>query len=177
MGADLDRLLAPDYPGDPGGLSIEQVRAMRAECQQVETGLSLLRRIVQGRLDIVGLELRRRAGGGDPADLGSLIEQLPDVLAENSRAAGSGRMPQVFASTDVDADLQAELDRIVGEASLANLPSVSDEELDAMADALAALERRVSSQRRQLFERIDALQAELTGRYRSGEASVDELLR
>ena len=177
MGADLDRLLAPDYLGDPGGLSIEQVRSMRAECQQVETGLSLLRRIVQGRLDIVGLELRRRADGGDPADLGSLIEQLPDVLAEHSRGAGSARLPQVFAPADIDADLQAELDGIVGEAALANLPSVADDELDTMAEALAVFEQRVSGKRRQLFDRIDSLQAELTRRYRSGEASVDELLR
>ena len=40
---------------------------MRTECQEVETGLSLLRRVVQGRLDIVGLELTRRAEGGDPS--------------------------------------------------------------------------------------------------------------
>ena len=30
---------------------------MRAECQEVETGLSFLRRVVQGHLDIVAAEL------------------------------------------------------------------------------------------------------------------------
>jgi hypothetical protein len=35
----------------------------------------------------------------------------------------------------------------------------------------------VSGQRRDLFERIDALQAEITRRYKTGEASVDSLLQ
>ena len=48
---------------------LAELRAMRAECQEVETGLSLLRRVVQGHLDIVGLELdaaRRRRGRRRP---------------------------------------------------------------------------------------------------------------
>jgi hypothetical protein len=46
-----------------------------------------------------------------------------------------------------------------------------------MADALSALEVRVSGCRRDLFERIDALQAEITRRYKTGEATVDSLLQ
>jgi hypothetical protein len=34
----------------------------------------------------------------------------------------------------------------------------------------------VSDLRRNLFDRIDAIEAELTRRYRTGEASVDSLL-
>jgi len=79
MAADLDVLLDPGYLGDLTTRPMEQVRAMRTECQEVETGLSLLRRMVQGRLDIVGLELTRRAEGGDPADLTDLIARLPAV--------------------------------------------------------------------------------------------------
>ena len=58
MATDLADLLEPAYLGDLPGRSMDEVRAMRAECQEVETGLSLLRRLVQGRLDIVGLELQ-----------------------------------------------------------------------------------------------------------------------
>ena len=39
------------------------------------------------------------------------------------------------------------------------------------------LERHVSGQRRALHERIDALQEELVRRYKTGEASVDSLLK
>ena len=70
MASDLGELLQPVYLGDLTTRAMDEVRAMRAECQEVETGLSLLRRVVQGRLDIVGLERQRRADGGDPEVLG-----------------------------------------------------------------------------------------------------------
>ena len=62
-------------------------------------------------------------------------------------------------------------------AHLADLPSVDDATLQAMADQLTDFEQRVSGYRRDLFERIDALQAEITRRYKTGEASVDTLLQ
>ncbi len=150
---------------------------MRAECQDVETGLSLLRRVVQGRLDIVALELRRRAEGGDPANLGELIGQLPDVLAQHTRSAGSGRPTTTLGPGKTDPALSAELETIAGGAALADLPALDDAALRDLTDRLEAFEHRVSGHRRELHERIDRLQAEVTRRYREGEASVDALLR
>lgn len=149
---------------------------MRAECQSVETGLSMLRRVVQGRLDIVGLELARRAEGGDPADLSSLIDKLPEVLSDRTLAPGVGRLPQVMVPGEMPAELEAELDAIVGDGQLADLPALSDDDLSAVASGLEAFEHKVSGLRRELFDRIDALQAEITRRYKSGEASIDSLL-
>jgi len=40
---------------------------------------------------------------------------------------------------------------------------------------LEAFERAISDDRRQRFERIDALSAELARRYRDGEVDVDSL--
>lgn len=176
MAADLDTLLAPGYPGDLSARSMEEVRKMRAECQSVETGLSMLRRVVQGRLDIVGLELARRAEGGDPADLSSLIDKLPEVLSDRTLAPGVGRLPQVMVPGEMPAELEAELDAIVGDGQLADLPALSDDDLSAVASGLEAFEHKVSGLRRELFDRIDALQAEITRRYKSGEASIDSLL-
>ncbi len=45
-----------------------------------------------------------------------------------------------------------------------------------LAGRLEAIETRVSADRRALHERIDALQAELVDRHKSGRASVDGLL-
>ena len=59
---------------------------------------------------------------------------------------------------------------------MADLPSLSDAELHGVAESLGAYERRVSDHRRSLFGCIDAIQAEITRRYRDGEASVDALL-
>ena len=177
MASDLDGLLDPGYLGDLPSRNMDEVRSMRAECQEVETGLSLLRRVVQGRLDIVGLELQRRADGGDPEDLADLIARLPEVLSDRTRAPGVGRLPQIMTPGEMPPDLEAELDRIVGTGHLADLPSVDDATLQTMAEELSAFEQRVSGHRRDLFERIDALQAEITRRYKTGEASVDTLLQ
>ena len=173
----LARLLDPGYLGDLRAHSLIQIRTMRAECQDVETGLSLLRRVVQGRLDIVELELRRRAEGGAPADLGELIGQLPEVLARHTRSPGAGRPTTTMGPGRTDSALAAELDRIAGGAALANLPALDEAALRELADRLGAFERRVSDHRHQLHDRIDRLQGEVTRRYREGEASVDTLLR
>lgn len=177
MPAELSQLLDPGYLGDLPSRGLNEVRAMRAECQSVETGLSLLRRLIQGRLDIVGLELARRAEGRDPADLPDLIARLPEVLADRTHAPGVGRLPQMMAPGELPAGLEAELDSIVGPAQLADLPAIDDDRLRAMADQLAVLEHQVSEHRHDLFGRIDALQADITRRYKTGEASIDTLLQ
>ncbi|MET1041312.1 MAG: aerial mycelium formation protein, partial [Acidimicrobiales bacterium] len=73
MPRSLDALLAPDLLAGLSGWTMEDVRALRDEVQGAEGGLSFVRRMVHGRLDIVGAELERRRGGGDPADLSGLI--------------------------------------------------------------------------------------------------------
>jgi hypothetical protein len=176
MATPLDRLLDPGYPGELADRSLDEVRSMRAECQEVETGLSMLRRMVQGRLDIVGSELSRRAEGGDPSDLADLVARLPELLSDRSRPEGPGRLPQLLAPAELDEGLEAELDDIVSAGRLGDLPSVDDETLTALADRLATFETKVSGHRRALFERIDALQGEITRRYREGEATVEGLL-
>jgi hypothetical protein len=177
MTAALADLLDPGYLGDLPARPITEVRAMRAECQEVETGLSMLRRLVQGRLDIVGVELARRADGGDPADLPDLIARLPEVLSDRTHAPGVGRLPQLMAPGELPPELEAELDALSGPGTVSDLPALPDDALRAMADELMAFEHKVSGHRSQLFERIDALQAEITRRYKTGEATVDALLK
>ena len=176
MAADLAELLDPAYLGDLPARPMEEVRAMRTTCQEVETGLSMLRRMVQGRLDIVRSELDRRANGGEPGDLADLIARLPEVLSDRTRTPGVGRLPQLMAPGELPPELEAELDGIAGSSHLADLPSRSEADLHTIEEQLQAFEQRVSGHRQALFERIDALQAEITRRYKDGEASVDALL-
>lgn len=177
MQNELARVLGDDYLGDLQHRPLPEVRAMRGECQEIETGLSYLRRLVQGRLDIVGSELERRRGGGDPADLSTLIGKLPEILSDRTRAPGVGRLPQLMAPGELDEEFTAELDAIITSGHLDSLPRVADEELELLRGRLQDLEERVSARRRQLFGRIDELQAEITRRYRTGEASVESLLQ
>jgi hypothetical protein len=156
---------------------MDEVRSMRAECQSVETGLSYLRRLVQGRLDIVGMELQRRRDGGEPGDLATLVSRLPEILSEHTRSPGVGRLPQTMAPGEIEPELEQRLNEIVEGHDIESLPGLSDDELLALHDALEAFEHEVSARRRDVFDRIDSLQAEITRRYRTGEATVETLLQ
>ena len=120
---ELDRLLDNAYTGDLASRSIEEIRAMRAESQAVETGLSYVRRLAQGRLDIVAADLRRRREGGDAPDLHSLVEHLPEILGERVHAPGVGRLPTLMAPRDdeVTRQLTSRLDAIVDANTLGAL--------------------------------------------------------
>ena len=174
--AQLDRVLAADYVGDVTALAMEDLRAKRAECQALEVALSYQRRMAQGRLDIVAAERRRRAEGGDPPSHDDLIRNLASTLADRQRPPGNGRMPQLMAPDASEVDTDA-LDAIAGPGNLARLMEASDADLEHLVEGISAYEHEVSARRRQLHERIDALQAEITRRYRTGEASVETLLQ
>jgi hypothetical protein len=170
-----DRLLDTHFLDALDTRPIEEIRSMRTECLAVETGLSYLRRMVQGPLDIVNRELVRREVGGH-ADRASLIDELPGILADGPRPPGVGRLSQQLEPAVVDPELAHELDELLAGGVVAEVPSLDDESLQQLRNRLEAYEQRVSERRQAYFDRIDALSAELTRRYRTGEASVDRLL-
>jgi len=172
----LERVLADDYAGEVTELNMDDLRSKRAECQALEVGLSYRRRLAQGRLDIVAAEQRRRAEGAPALSDDELVQQLAATLADRARPPGNGRLPQLMAPDDEGIDT-TDLDAIARPGALARITDCGDEELTALVDKLSSYEAEVSKQRRALHERIDSLQAEITRRYRTGEASVESLLR
>ena len=168
---------------DPGALenlssqSIEDVRAQRATCLDVETGLSYLRRLVQGSIDIIAGELRRRGGAPATGAGEGLIDELAGILGDNQRPTGSGRLSASLEPTHFDDELTAEYDALVGDGRLARVEQLDGDELDGLTTSLGELETRISEHRRAFHDHIDVLQAEITRRYQSGEASVDTILR
>jgi hypothetical protein len=173
----IARILDPAYVAALETRPIEDIRSMRAECQEVETGLSYLRRVIQGHLDIVAAELARRREGGEPTDVHALVDRLPEILADHLRAPGNGRLPTTLGPGRPDEELDDRLATIVSTSGIDALEVVGDDELRTACDELSELEQEASHRRRALFDRIDALQAELTRRYRTGEASVESLLK
>lgn len=173
---DLDRVLAGDYLDGLDGMPLSRLRARKAECDEIEVALSFLRRLVQGRLDIVAAELGRRAGGGG-GDLSELVGQLPEILGGSGRPFAGSRLPTALAPKVNLRLLTADLDRIMDVDKAGALPEMEDAAVEAVARDLAQLERTVSDQRHAIHQRLDALQSELVRRYRSGEATVDALLR
>ena len=166
--------LAADLLDGVADLPMEEVRARRASCQRLETQLSYVRRLAQGRLDIVAAEITARRDGtaGDR----TLVQQLTDALSDRITSSGSGHLPMALAPGEVDPELLASLDRAAPPLLVSAPAAMDDAQLREVADALATLERDVSDRRRAMFDRIDALQEEVVRRYRSGEADVDSLL-
>lgn len=178
---ELERLLDPGLAAGVGELSLAEVRSRRAACQEVEVALSYLRRMTQGRLDIVHAEMERRSAGGvQPKEgeaLADLVEHLPQILADKLTSPGPGRLPTLMAPDVGSSELAAELDAMAGPDRLSDLPALSGQELGDLAQRLGRIEVELSAQRRELHDRIDRFQAELVRRYQTGEATVDNLLR
>jgi hypothetical protein len=166
--------LADDLLEGLADLPIEEIRARRSTCQLLETQLSYVRRLAQGRLDIVSSEItaRREGTAGDR----TLVEQLTEALSDHITSPGNGHLTTVLAPGEIDPALLAGLDGAAPPALVSSPSSMEDEQLRQVADALAEFEREISARRRAMFDRIDALQAEIVRRYRSGEATVDSLL-
>ena len=157
-------------------MPIEEVRVRRRQCSEVEVGVSYLRRLIQGRLDIVHTYLSHSGSGGSP-DLAAVVDDLPGILSSGpGRPPGPGHLPQLLTPDTEESDLTAELDAVLGADEIGTLSELGTDELGVLAGRLEAIETRVSADRRALHERIDALQAELVDRHKSGRASVDGLL-
>jgi hypothetical protein len=169
-------MLGDDYLDGLSDKTTDDLRSMRDSCVAVETSVSYLRRLVQGRLDIVENELERREHGGDPPDATALIAQLPDILSDRGRPPGRGRLPQTLDPPEPDAELVERLEALGSPLELAALPDASVERLGALREGLTGLEHEISDRRRGLFAAIDALQAELARRYQTGEESIESLL-
>jgi hypothetical protein len=158
---------------DLSTLALDEVRSRRAALQADEVGLSYLRRLVQGRLDIVTAAARNRGGS-----MSSLVDDLPEILGEHVHAPGTGRLPTLMApSADDETRLRAELDAVVAPEALTALDRLDDDELAGLVERLNSFEREISERRRHVHHDIDALQAELTRRYKTGEADVESLLQ
>jgi hypothetical protein len=154
---------------DPAGLSLTELRELRQQLQHEDDVVSYARRVAQARLDLVNTELSRRDAGPD-ADLS---EQIGAVLSQHL-TGGQARPPRPTEDLS-DNPLADELDAVCAEFHFGRLEILDHTELDALAEAIGKFETRVSSDRRELFDRLDALSAELVRRYRDGEANVDSL--
>ncbi|QEV03981.1 ABC transporter substrate-binding protein [Streptomyces viridifaciens] len=173
-------------------LDLEQLRILRRETMEQEADLSYLRRLLHGRMDILRAELDRRPGGGtahrarsggygsgapavggEPG--GDLLDLLPAILTDApSTVRRSAR--HVTLGPPRTQESQLEADALMGDVQLADLAAHPAEELLAALERLRAHEREVSGRRQRLLRTADSCNAEITRRYRDGEARVEDLL-
>jgi len=169
----IDRVLVEDYLTGLDSAPLEDVRSLRDEAEQEEVDLSYIRRLIQGRMDIVRAELNRRDGHGSS---GTLVEGLAQTLADEPRAParGLGRHTSVEPSR-VDSHRRY-IEALVADVDLSDTAARTSGQLAHAMRVLAEEEQVLSGKRREVQAVMDACSAEMTRRYRDGEADVAQLL-
>ncbi|MET7651780.1 MULTISPECIES: aerial mycelium formation protein [unclassified Streptomyces] len=152
-------------------LSLPELRTLRRDARRDEADLSYVRRLLQGRIDILRAELARRS----PTGAASVVERLSEILTDApARHRSSARhvtlgMPHSEESRRLAADMLADVE-------LSDLDARTDPELHEAMARLVRYEQQVSSRRQRLQRTADESGAEITRRYRDGEAQVEDLL-
>jgi hypothetical protein len=169
----IDLIRSPDFVADLGDIGIDELRRRRRTCDELDTELSYYRRLLHGRMDLLSFELRRRSGEEER----TLIEALPEILA----GATPSTAPIVGRPLDIEPPEHAgggrrAIDQVLGDDFLVRLGDIDLGELEEIQTALTEAEAEISDQRRAVFEVHDAVQRELTRRYREGIADPRALL-
>ncbi|MFF8832254.1 ABC transporter substrate-binding protein [Streptomyces sp. NPDC015131] len=166
-----DAVLPETRDHDLKALRLPELRALRRDSHGDEADLSYVRRLLQGRIDILRAELARRGGAAVP-----VVERLPEILTDTpSRHRSSAR--HVTMTTPRGEEYRKLAADMLEEVGLSDLTARTDEELHAAMGRLARYEQQVSRRRQQLQRTADDCSAEIARRYREGEAQVDDLLR
>ncbi|MET9777376.1 aerial mycelium formation protein [Streptomyces sp. NPDC006367] len=180
----VQRTDSPELPAKPPehdlpALSLPELRALRRDVQREEADLSYVRRLLQGRIDILRAELARRGpqsvADPDVASVTSVVERLSEILADApARQRSSAR--HVTLGTPRSEEGRRLAAEMLGEVELSDLTARTDPELKAAMGRLVRFEQQVSRRRQRLQHTADGCSAEIARRYREGEAQVDDLL-
>ncbi|MFF7443633.1 ABC transporter substrate-binding protein [Streptomyces sp. NPDC008122] len=168
----VQRTAEPEERTQPelGALRLPELRALRRDAQSDEADLSYVRRMLQGRIDILRAELARRTDPEVP-----VLDRLSEILADvPSRHRSSAR--HVTLSTPRGEEYRRLATEMLSEVELSDLTARTDDELHAAMGRLAGYEQQVSRRRQHLQRTADDCSAEIARRYREGEAQVDDLL-
>ncbi|MCH5674764.1 RsiG family protein [Streptomyces gilvus] len=166
----------PQLPVDPpehdlAVLSLAELRTLRRDAQRDEADLSYVRRLLQGRIDILRAELARRS----PAGAASVVDRLPEILTDApARHRSSAR--HVTLGTPHNEEYRRLAADMLAEVELSDLAARTDLELNTAMGRLVRYEQQVSRRRQRLQRTTDDCSAEIARRYREGEAQVDDLL-
>jgi len=169
----IDRVLAEDYLTGVATLPMDELRTLRREAEQEETDLSYLRRLLQGRLDILRAELARLSG----ETTGDIVDALPQILADEVTSSSPHGLGRHIAAEPSRADShRRHVEALVADVDLSNPAAHDEESLRRAVGVLEREEQEVSDKRRSVQAVMDACTAEVTRRYRDGDADVSDLL-
>jgi anti-sigma-K factor RsiG len=165
----IDRILDPAYVQGLEDLSLDDLRARRDECLAEREYLSLLRRLVQGRAEILRAELDRRGGTSQDEPL---VERLSSILATEGHTPSRGEAVRVGLPEEEMLLARRRVERLVADAGLSDPGALDDERLGKAVDALVAEEHEVSQARTDVIDALDRVQGELKRRYKQDPSLV-----
>lgn len=166
----IDRIRDAGYIREIGSLSLDDLRQRRDECLAEREYLSLLRRLVQGRAEILRAELDAR---GSDEDRGPLIDRLAEILAgDEPQTASRGEAVKVGLPEEEMLLARRRIERLVADAGISDPGALNDQDLAAAVELLASEEREVSTARSDVIRVLDTLQDELKRRYREDPTLV-----
>ncbi len=167
----VDRILAPGFIEGLDALEMEDLRGRRNLVRAEREYLSFLRRLLQGRIDILRAERDRRTGSGERAPV---LDRLTEILAEGTRGPGRGEAPIVPVPDEEISLARRRVERLASDASLSDPQELSDQQLEDVLDRLGHQEREVSEVRARVLAAHDALQGEVKRRYRAEVAGTEQ---
>ena len=168
----IDRVLAEDFLDGIAVLPLAELRELRREAEQEEVDLSYIRRMIQGRLDILRAELNRRDSAGST----TLVDGLASILADEPRAPARGLGRHTTLEPSRADSHRRYVEALVADVDLSDVGTRSTDELAHAMRTLSEEEVGLSTKRRAVQAVMDTCSAEITRRYRDGEADVGALL-
>lgn len=166
----IDRIREQAYVESIDALSLDDLRARRDECLAEREYLSLLRRLVQGRAEILRAELDARDSGEDK---GPLVDRLAEILAGDERQSPArGEAVKIGLPEEEMLLARRRIERLVSDAGISDPSALNDANLASAVDLLATEEREVSTARSDVIRVLDTLQDELKRRYREDPTLV-----
>ena len=159
----IDKIRDPAFVQGLADLSLEDLRARRDDCLAEREYLSLLRRLLQGRAEI----LKAEADGRSSGETVPLVDRLSEILADDDHPVTSrGEAVRIAIPEEEMLLARRRVERLAGDPELSDPSALDDDALAAAIAALVTEEEGVSDARRDVFGALDALQDELKRRYK-----------
>lgn len=165
----IDRIRHASFTDGLSGLDLDELRRRRDDCLAEREYLSFLRRLVQGRAEILRAEIERR--GGDGVE-GSLVERLATILGTEPQGPSRGEAVKVGLPQEEMLLARRRVERLVSDSALSNPAQLDDARLGEAADLLVSEEHEVSAARADVIAVLDRLQDELKRRYKDDPSLV-----
>lgn len=176
----IDRILDPQFVSDVTALGSEDLLERRDQALQEESDVSYVRRLIQGRLDLLKFEQDRRSQSvvpqqGPADDDAALVQALTSVLADRPRsggrvadAPGLRAVPLRAPAPEHSVYSRRAAESAVADVRFSDLRSLNDSDLSDAISKFTELERDVSSTRSSVQKVADKLAAEVESRVAAG---------